>query len=67
MRNPERLHGFYNEFKRIHMQHFPDWRSGQLMYNFMMWLDGKKQIDIFFPEENELIKLFKEFAGEEVD
>lgn len=64
MRDPDRLYSFYDELKRIHMEHFPDWRFGQLTHNFTRWLDAKKQKDVFFPEEDEMIKLLKEFAGE---
>lgn len=67
MRDPNRLESFYEEVKRMHKEHFPDWRYGQLVYNFMSWLANKKKIDIFFPEEKELIKLFKEFSGEKVN
>lgn len=67
MRDPNRLESFYEEVKRMHKEHFPDWRYGQLVYNFMSWLANKKKIDIFFPEEKELIELFKEFSGEKVN
>lgn len=65
MRNPKRLDGFYDELKRIHKQHFPDWRYGQLCSNFFGWLCGEKKIDLFFPEEGQMLDYLREFAGEE--
>lgn len=67
MRDPKRLDKFYDELKRIHQQYYPDWRFGQLFYNFGIWLIGEKEIDIFFPEEDRMIELFKEFTGEKDD
>ena len=65
MRNPNRLYNFYDEVRRIHMEHFPDWRFGQFIYNFIVWLNNRKSIDPFFPEEEEMLKLLREYAGEE--
>ena len=67
MRNPNRLYNFYNEMTRIHMEHFPDWRFGQLVCNFISWVTSVKGIDPFFPEEGRMLELFKEFAGEIID
>ena len=64
MRDPKRLTKFYDEFNRIHQQYFPDWRFGQLISNFFGWIYSEKKIDIFFPEEDRMIELFREFAGE---
>lgn len=38
MRNPDRLDSFYDELKKIHKEHFPDWRFGQWCSNFFGWL-----------------------------
>lgn len=65
MRDPNRLDNFYNTIKKIHRKTFPDWRFGQLMSNFFGWLYSEKKIDLFFPEEDEMLKYFKEFAGVE--
>ncbi len=62
MRNPERLENFYEEFKQLHKENFPDWRFGQLISNFFGWIYSEKKRDIFFPEEDEMIKLFKEYC-----
>ena len=34
-RKPERLDSFYDKLKEIHKTYVPDWRVGQLMYNFI--------------------------------
>ena len=65
MRDPNRLDNFYNTMRKIHRKTFPDWRFGQLMSNFFGWLYSEKKIDLFFPEEDEMLKYFKEFAGVE--
>ena len=64
MRKPERLYDFYRELTRIHIEYFPDWRFGQFCSNFFGWLTTEKKLDLFFPEENEMIEYIREFAGE---
>ena len=64
MRNPNRLYNFYDEMRDIHMKSFPDWRFGQLMSNFFGWLMSEKKRDLFFPEEDEMIGYFREFAND---
>lgn len=61
MRNPNRLDNFYDEMKKLHKKHFPDWRFGQLCFNFFVWIQEEKHRDIFFPEEDEMLNLFKEY------
>ena len=63
MRNPNRLDKFYDEMKEIHKKSFPDWRFGQLMSNFLGWLMTDKGKDFFFPEEEDMIEYFREFAN----
>lgn len=63
MRNPKRLDIFYDTIKRIHKESFPDLRFGQLFYNFWYWLANEKDVDIFFPEEYEMMKLFEEYVN----
>lgn len=65
MRNPARLDGFYDELKRIHKQHFPDWRFGQFCSNFFGWLMSERHVDLFFPEEGEMLGYLKKYCGEE--
>ena len=62
MRDPNRIDKFCNELAAIWKSNAPDWRFGQLMSNFQRWCAVKK-IDIFFPEEKEMLRLFKEFLG----
>ncbi len=63
MRNPNRLDAFYEEMKIIHKKSFPDWRFGQLMSNFFGWLMSSKGKDLFFPEEDDMIEYFREYAN----
>jgi hypothetical protein len=62
MRDPNRLDNFYEEVKNIHKENFPDLRFGQFMSNFFGWLTSTKGKDIFFPEEEEMLKLFREYV-----
>lgn len=63
MRNPNRLDKFYDEMKEIHKNSFPDWRFGQLISNFFGWLYSVKGRDTFFPEEEDMIEFFREYAN----
>ena len=62
MRDPNRLYGFYNELTRVHIEHFPDWRFGQLMNNFLGWVQVKKEKDFFYIEENKMLDLLHEYV-----
>lgn len=62
MRNPDRLDKFYEEVKKIHKDYFPDWRFGQLCSNFFGWLHSEHSIDLFFPEEDGMLKYLEEYA-----
>lgn len=61
MRNPDRLYSFYHQLCDIHMRTFPDWRFGQFCSNFIGWVYSEKKRDIFFPEEDEMLSLLKEY------
>ena len=37
-------------------------RIGQRMYNFIEWLKTEKDKDVFYIEDDELIKYFEEYA-----
>lgn len=63
MRDPNRLDTFYDALKEIHKEHFCDWRFGQFCSNFFGWLASEKKMDLFFPEEKEMIEYIREFAG----
>ena len=58
MRNPNRLYNFYEELNRIHITYVPDWRFGQMMYNIF----GNE--DIFYLEEDNVLKRVKKYFGE---
>ena len=63
MRDVNRLYGFYNELMKIHMEHFPDWRFGQLVSNLERWLQANKKInDIYFIEEDAMLRYINEFV-----
>ena len=63
MRDLGRLYGFYDELIKIHMNNFPDWRFSQLINNLERWLLDKKKIDdIFYVEENAMLRFLHEFV-----
>jgi hypothetical protein len=63
MRDVNRLYGFYNELMKIHMEHFPDLRFGQLINNLERWLQINKKIDdIFYVEEEDMLRYLNEFV-----
>lgn len=57
MRDPKRLDKFYDELKSIHKKYCPDWRFGQFMVNVL----NSFNIDPFFPEEDKMIEMIKNF------
>ena len=63
MRKVERLDKFYDELKEIHKKSFPDMRFGQLMMNFLGFVNSTKKRDPFFLESEEMLELFKEYAN----
>ena len=63
MRKPERLDEFYDTLKEIHKKSFCDMRFGQFMIVVFGWIQQTKGRDPFFPEEDEMIKLIKEYAN----
>ena len=64
VRDPERLDKFYNELCEIHKKHFPMWRFGQLIINVLADWQAKTGRDIFFPEEDEMMQIFREYVKE---
>lgn len=62
MRDPNRLDSFYAELCQMHKKYFPDWRFGQLCSNFFSWLASTKQTDLFFPEEDKMLKYLHEYC-----
>lgn len=64
IRDPERIDVFTSELNRIWKTYYPDWRFGQFMSNFLGFVGGIKRVDIFFPEESEMLTYLKEYCGE---
>lgn len=62
MRDVNRLNEFYDTIKANHKKYFPDLRFGQLMMNFLGWVQQAKKIDPFFPEEDRMLEYFKEYC-----
>lgn len=60
MRDVNRIEPFMMEMAEIWKEKFPDWRFGQLMYNFFAQLG-----DPFYYEEDELMAAFKAYANRE--
>lgn len=63
MRNINRLDDFYKKLSNIH-KNVPDWRFGQFILNFISWYYNKYKRDIFYIEEDKMLKLFEEFIEE---
>ena len=63
MRNPDRLDSVYSQLCEIHKKSFPDMRLGQFLLNALGWINSTKKRDPFFPEEYEMLELFKEYAN----
>lgn len=58
MRDVKRLDKFYDELREVHAKSFPDWRFGQLMFNFISECG-----DPFYWEEDEFIEEIKKYAN----
>ena len=67
MRDINRLDKFYDELKEIHKKNFPMWRFGQMIVNVLADWQTKTKRDIFFPEEDEMIRIFRGYVNEERD
>lgn len=58
MRDVKRLDKFYDELREVHTKSFPDWRFGQLMFNFISECG-----DPFYWEEDKFIEEIKNYAN----
>lgn len=65
MRDINRLDKFYDELKEIHKKNFPDWRFGQLVVNVLTDWEVETGRDFFFPEEDEMIQIFRNYVNKE--
>lgn len=61
MRDPNRLDDFYDRICELHKTKVSDWRFGQFMCNFFIWLFNEKKLDCFFIEEDQMLKYLEEF------
>ena len=64
MRDVNRLDNIYDTIKELHKYAVPDWRFGQFMLNFITWYYNKYARDIFYIEDDKIIKIFKEFLND---
>lgn len=62
MRNPNRLYDFYDKLRDIHMEHFPDWRFGQFMTNFLKTCQRGAYSDPFYWEEDRFLEEVNKFV-----
>ena len=62
-RDPEKLDSFYTQLCEIHKKSFPDMRPGQFLLNALGYINSTLHRDPFFPESDELIELFKQYAN----
>ena len=60
MRNVDRIDPFLEEIGSLWKKNFPDWRFGQLMYNFFCELG-----DPFYYEEEEFLVGFRAYCNRE--
>ena len=65
MRDINRLDKFYDELKEIHKKYFGQWRFGQMIVNVLADWQAKTKRDIFFPEEDEMIQIFRDYVSKE--
>lgn len=65
MRDVNRLDEFYDELKEIHKKYFGQWRFGQLLVNVLADWQAKTKRDLFFPEEDEMIQIFRDYVNKE--
>lgn len=59
MRDINRLDNFYNKLKELHKEYCPDWRFGQLIYNFIVTYG-----DPFYLEEDDAIAAIEKYLKE---
>ena len=64
MRDPNRLYDFYEILRAIHQNNIPDWRFGQFIMNFMGWYCDKYKRDIFYIEDDKMMKVIREYVND---
>lgn len=60
MRDPDRIQKFCDELADI-WRNVPDWRFGQLLSNVLGDWQGRTNRDIFFPEDDDMIQIFRDY------
>lgn len=60
MRDPNRLDIFYGRLKELHKKYIPDWRVGQLMYNFI-----RDYGDPYYLEDGEFLAAIEDYIRKE--
>lgn len=65
MRDIRRIRKFCNELADIWEENCPDWRFGQLICNVFGQMAAEGRRDPFFPEEDEMIKYFRNYFKNE--
>ena len=63
MRSKDRIDSFMMKLQEVWEQYFPDWRFGQLMYNFLAW-GMEKHGDFYYWEEYKFLKYLNEYLEE---
>ncbi len=64
MRGSHRIQKFCDELAYL-WSIVPDWRFGQLLSNVLGDWQGKTHKDIFFPEDDEVIQIFRDYFKQE--
>ena len=59
MRDPNRIKHFCDELAELWCN-WPDLRFGQIMYNISKYIELEHRKDIFYLEDEELMKFFRE-------
>ncbi len=62
MRDQSRIYPFCTELAALWAKH-PDMRFGQVMSNIARYVEVKHKKDIFYLEDEELLKIIKEYYG----
>lgn len=60
MRNPDRIYPFCNQMAALWSQQ-PDLRFGQMMVALSSYTEIEKHKDMFYIEDEQLIKIIKEY------
>lgn len=61
MRDINRIYKFCNELAGLWATNCPDQRFGQMISNVLGDWQAKTHRDIFFPEEDEMMQIFRDY------